>query len=406
MKFEIIAIGDEILRGNIINSNASFISEKLREKGYLVERHGVLSDNPEKLIAGIEEALLRSDLVITTGGLGPTLDDRTKNTIAKLFDVKLVHNAEIEKDLKKRFGFLPTLKEQATIFEGSHYFVNRVGTAPGMVLKKKGKTLVLLPGVPPELHEMFSDVLSWIEQAFPLKEHFYQEKVYLALLPEPLVDAYLRELAPMDPKVEIGIYPSTGFLQVHFSSKEKKRIQPLKDKLREKFASFYFEYPTIEEAVHEALIKQGKTLAFAESCSGGTMASRLTALPGVSKYFLGSIVSYSNEMKADILGVSEHTLTKYGAISKETVNEMVEGLFNNTTADFAVAVSGIAGPGGGTVNKPVGTVFIAVGQREGTIDSGVIQAQGPRNLVIAYTVNTALSALWRRIVHNERTFEL
>ena len=179
----------------------------------------------------------------------------------------------------------------------------------------------------------------------------------------------------------------------------------MKAKLCRKFASFYLDYPTIEEAIHNAFVEKGKTLALAESCSGGAMAACLTALPNVSKYFLGSIVSYGNEMKEGILGVSEHTLMKYGAVSRQTVNEMLNGLFEYTTADYAVAVTGLAGPGGGTEEKPVGTVCIAIGQREEVSDSGVIHAQGPRSLVVAYTVNTALGALWRRVVHNERTFE-
>ena len=164
MKMEIVAIGDEVLHGNVVNSNAAFISGKLLEKGYLVQRHAVVSDASEELKGGVQEALDRSDLVIATGGLGPTLDDRTKRAIASLFGVKLIHEHEIEEDLNKRFGFIPTAKEQSTIFEGAHYFLNRVGTAPGIILEQEGKVLILLPGVPPELYEMFEDVLLWIEK--------------------------------------------------------------------------------------------------------------------------------------------------------------------------------------------------------------------------------------------------
>jgi nicotinamide-nucleotide amidase len=224
----------------------------------------------------------------------------------------------------------------------------------------------------------------------------------VCLLNEKEVAPFIQELKKMYPQVEMALFPSSGTVQIMFQSTEP--VYELVEEVQKKFPSFFYGEGRIEEAVHREFIARNKTLALAESCSGGALAAKLTAIPDASKFLLGSIVAYSNGWKEHFLQVSRTTLKKKGAASKEAVIEMVQGLFHETEADFAVAVSGIAGPGGGTSEKPVGTIYIAIGQRGQKIDAGVIQAPTERQSAIDLSVHLTLGALWRRLVHNTATF--
>ncbi len=227
-------------------------------------------------------------------------------------------------------------------------------------------------------------------------------KCSLCLVNESEVAPFLQELRKRYPQVEMALFSSLGTLQIMFQSESS--VDALVFEVQKRFPTFFFGEGRIEEAVHREFIHRKKSLALAESCTGGSIASQLTAIPDASKYLLGSIVAYSNAWKERFLQVSRTTLKEKGAVSKEIVIEMVQGLFHETDADFAAAVSGIAGPSGGSQEKPVGTIYIAVGERGQKIDAGIVHAPKERHAAISFSVHLTLGALWRKLVHNTATF--
>ncbi|HSW86217.1 MAG TPA: CinA family nicotinamide mononucleotide deamidase-related protein [Rhabdochlamydiaceae bacterium] len=403
MRIELVAIGNEILSGRILNTNAAFISEHLYQNGWLVERHTTLPDDPEQIRQGLQEALHRSAVVIVTGGLGPTCDDLTRHVIAAIFDSEFHYNQEVADDLIKRFGQkLPSLKDQATIPSKATPILNKFGTAPGLRFQTKTSTLFCLPGVPSEMENMFvADVLPHLHKIFATKEKIYSQKVHICLCTESAIDPTLRKLKKRYPELDVGIYPSYGTVTIVFASKDKHTLDAAKEVLVTEFATYVFESESgyIEEAVHQLLISERKTLALAESCTGGAIAARLTAIAGASDYFLGSAVVYSEELKHAFLHVSKNTLSNKGAVSEEVVREMLSGIFEKTSADYGIAVTGIAGPSGGTPEKPVGTIWAAVGERGKEPDVGTFFVRGSRKTIITFTGDRLLSNLWRKIAY-------
>lgn len=369
---EIISIGNELLLGITVNTNAAFISRELTQRGFSIHRHTVMPDDKKTIHKEFQAALLRSSAVIATGGLGPTIDDMTKEAAETLF-------LNEKKKLK-----------------------NSIGEASGSFYFSSGKSLVLLPGVPREMEQMLlKEALPLLEKHFPPKKQ-YKHIFSLCLFKEVEIDPYLRDLKKEHPQIESGIYPSRGTLQVVLSSDHP--LEAPAKKFETKFPTHVFYERKIEEAVHRELISAKKTLGLAESCTGGAIAARLTAIPDASYFLEGSVVSYSNAWKEHFLHVSPQTISSHGAVSAETVAEMLKGIFSESDVDFAIAVSGIAGPSGGTVHKPVGTIYIGVGRRGERNDIGVIHAPQDRASAIDLAVQTSLCALWRRIVHNTPTF--
>lgn len=404
MNIEILAIGDEILDGHTINSNAAVISKKLSSEGYLVNKHTVISDSQDRIIETFQEIFKNKALLICTGGLGPTEDDATKKAIASFFDVEFEVDQEVFQDMKNRLGDISTLENQSTVIKGGKNLLNKEGTAPGMVHFFDRGCVIFLPGVPNELEGMLDQAMLYIEKAYPLMNVPFKKEISLFNLEESDIEPKLRKIDKEG--IKVGSYPFLGGVQIRAFSGSEKKLATYINQIKYAFPNQYFfsEEHRIEEALHELLIKEEKTIAFAESCSGGALASAITKISGSSAYFLGSVVCYSNEMKKTTLKVSQQTLETYGAVSKETVGEMLQGLFDHTLADYAVAVSGIAGPTGGTPDKPVGTVYVGVAERGKPFDIGVIYKQGARKTVIHFTVNTALSILYRLIAFNKGTF--
>jgi nicotinamide-nucleotide amidase len=401
MIIELITIGDEILKGVIVNTNAAFLSRHLQQNGYAISRQTTLPDENKALATGLKEAIQRADLVIATGGLGPTLDDRTRQIAAELFHSDFHFDQTVASDIKRRFGdMVVSMEDQATVPSKAKILMNGVGTAPGLLFHEGGKTLVLLPGVPKEMEPMFLEgVLPFIQKQWPLKNKKISEQLYFCLVYESLLDPHLRKLSKHYPSVEAGIYPAHGTLGVALHSEDKQQLLSFKKELLEHFGNYQYLAPNgkIEEAVHAWFIQHKKKLALAESCTGGMLATHLTALPKASEYFLGSFVVYSNEMKEQILGVSKQTLNTKGAVSAEVVLEMLDGVFKKSSTDYAIAVSGIAGPTGGTPEKPVGTVWAAIGERGKAPDVGTFLAKGNRQTIILSTTNRLLGALWRKV---------
>ena len=372
MQAEIVSIGNELLLGATLNTNATFLSRELNQRGFPVHRHIVLPDSQKAIQHGLREALQRVSLVIVTGGLGPTLDDVTQEAVAGLF-----------------LGEPKELK-------------NRIGTAPGFLYATAGKALFLLPGVPREMEKMFFDeVLPWMQKHFLPKKQFC-DTFSLCFFNESEIDPFLRDLKEEHPEVESGIYPAMGTLQVVLRS--DRPMDGAMKKFEDKFPTYLFREKKIEEAVHRELIGAKKTLGLAESCTGGAIAARLTSLPDASYYLRGSIVSYSNDWKERFLRVSSETLSEHGEVSVQVAQAMIDGIFSETDVDYAIAVTGIAGPTGGTSENPVGTIYIGIGKRGERSDIGKIQASRDRTSAIDMAVQWSLSALWRRLVHNTPTF--
>ncbi len=401
MNIEIISIGDELLKGRIVNTNSTFLCSHLQQKNYSVSRQTTLSDQNELLISGLKEALGRSDLVICTGGLGSTFDDKTREAAAAIFSSGFHIDKEWEQVLKDRYKErYDAVHDQARIPSKAKILPNLAGSAPGLLFSENGKTLILMPGVPKEMQLMFlSQVLPFMEKTWPLKGKQVVAQLYFCLVYESLLDPYLRELFTRYPLVEAGIYPSHGLLCVSLISPNADQLKSFQKELESRFGNYIYSTssPKVEEALQNWFIKNKKTLAFAESCTGGTLSSHVTSVPGSSDYFLGSLVVYSNKMKEEILGVSGQTLQIKSAVSEETVNEMLEGVFKKTPADYALAVSGIAGPTGGTREKPVGTIWAAIGERGKSPDVGKFLTFGSRETIILSATNLLLGALWRKV---------
>lgn len=365
---EIASIGDEVLQGMTVNGNAAFLGRELSCLGYRVLRHCVFPDDPEAIRSGLKECLSRSSLVIVTGGLGPTLDDLTLPAALPLFS---------EEPLKLK---------------------NALGTAPGLF----GSGLVLLPGVPREMERMFlEEALPLLRKRFPLEKNTVFKRCTLCLMRELEVDPFLRELKTSG--LEIGIYPAYGTLQIALRGAQSV-VDDAMRAIQERFATFFVGEGRIEEAIHREMIARKKMLALAESCTGGAIAARLISVPGASLFFLGSVVAYANEWKERFLNVRHDTLQSKGAVSRETAIEMVTGLFEESDADYAIAVTGALGPVAQHLEKPVGSVYIAVGKRGETIDVGLVETSTDRAIGIELSVHTALGAFWRRLVHNTPTF--
>lgn len=368
MSIEVVAVGNEILRGMTVNTNSAYLSRRLTEEGWHVAGQTTLPDEISLLTQGLDEALTRSSVVIATGGLGPTLDDNTAGCAQELFSK-------------------PPVPIQ-----------NRVGTAPGFLFAENKRVLFLLPGIPQEMEQMFEEeVLPYLQRHVPVSQRLFRESLYFYLLRENDVDPLLRKLQAEN-NLDIGIYPSYSCLSVILRGVDKDHVMAAKIALAKAFEGSLLPAPSLAESIHFWMTKHRKTLAFAESCTGGFMASKITALAGASDYFLGSLVTYSNGLKQHFLDVSPETLKKHGAVSGETVKEMWKGLLQKTGADYGIAVSGIAGPNGGTDEKPAGTIYYALGEKGEKPEVGTFHLHGNRQTVILRTTLRLFALLLKKIL--------
>ncbi len=406
---EILSIGNEVLSGLVVNTNSAFIAQMLQKHGLCVGRHTVLSDDPVQLKKGIEEALARSSWVVTTGGLGPTFDDTTREVLSDVFASPLVLHEEILLDLEKRLGPLPHLSNQALFPKDAIMLPNPLGTAPGMILSSARGRLIAMPGIPQEMERMLEkEVIPYLCKHAAVETRSFTEDLYFALISETELNPILQEMKRKTKELTIGIYPSLGKIRAHFTVKglEEKRAKALLFSLREKLMSLFPQNiysshsGSLAEVVQDLFVSQNKKLAIAESCTGGLLSLLITQIPDSSQYFLGSIVCYSNEMKRDVLKVTSKTLKEKGAVSREAVLEMIDGVFHTTKADYALAISGIAGPSGGTEDLPVGSVCIGIGKRGEKSDVGLILAPKDRLMVMEFSAHFALALLWRRAAFN------
>ncbi len=380
---EILCVGTELLLGEVVNTNAAFIAGRLADLGVSVYHQSVVGDNPKRLREELSAALSRSDLVIMTGGLGPTYDDLTKETATELFGKRLVMDeralSEI-RDFFERIGkrMAESNAKQALLPEGCIALYNKWGTAPGMIIEGDGELLgkvaILLPGPPREMRNMFDFYV-----AEYLAEHtearIVSRNIHLIGIGESAAEELLRELIDESVNPSLAPYAKDGEVRfrVTASAKTAEEATEMCDALisrvlESEVAPFVYgiDVGSVEGAVVKALLKSGETLATVESCTGGLIGKRLTDLAGVSAVYLGGAVTYANEAKEKMVGVKHETLLAHGAVSEETAREMAEGIRAALGADYGISTTGIAGPGGGTPDKPVGTVYIAVASKDET----------------------------------------
>ncbi|MDD4765962.1 MAG: competence/damage-inducible protein A [Desulfotomaculaceae bacterium] len=404
MKAELIFTGTELLLGHILNTHAQYLGIMLSSMGIEVGLNITVGDNRETMISVLQQALARSsDLIIITGGLGPTTDDITVEVVAEILGLPLILDQESLKNIKRIFQDRGTIMpesnvKQAYLPRGAKILPNSVGTAPGAILEFKNKTLMILPGPPHELTPMFEDVvMAYLSRKIANDEVIRYRNFKLTGISESAVQDLLKDIGGQG-NPGIAYMAKPGEIQVRVSARGGAPDQI--DKLLEDFAGkvkwriekyiFAYDDDILEDLVGKLLMEKGLTIGVAESCTGGLIAARLTDLPGSSAYFKGGIVSYSNEMKNQVLGVSMEILNNSGAVSKETAEAMAAGVRAGTGADLGLAVTGIAGPAGGTAAKPRGLVYIALAADDTTI-CREHHFPGIRMAVRQGTVNAALN---------------
>lgn len=372
MVAELISVGTELLMGNIVNTNAAYLSRKLADIGITVYYQSTVGDNKERLKQAIQTAIERADIVILSGGLGPTADDLTKETAAEVMGRSMYLDERSKERICKYFARIHRKDitennwKQAMIPEKAMILDNNNGTAPGIIMEENGTSVILLPGPPNELELMFEEsVLPYLQK--DNCKVLYSKMVKVCGIGESRAETMVKDLMDAQTNPTIAPYAKTG--EVHFritamaENKEagKKMVKPIVKELKRRFGDAVYttkEEVTLEDKVVHMIKKLGLTMVTAESCTGGMLSSKLINVSGVSEVFKAGLVTYANEAKRELLGVSKKTLNKYGAVSKETAGEMVLGAVQRYEADVAVSITGIAGPDGGTIEKPVGLVYI------------------------------------------------
>ncbi len=368
---EIISIGTELLMGDITDTNSRYIASKLTENGYKVTNISMVADNLVNIINIMQDTLNRSDIIITTGGLGPTEDDLTRQAVAEALGIKLIKNPELVKHIKNVFldkGFTLTKNNfrQAYLPEGAIEIKNKWGTAPGFILNSSDKTIISLPGVPYEMKKMF------IESVLPLlnnNKNIIKTRILHVLgIGESLLEDKLADILYDTDNPAISLLVQKGEIDIRITATGKNenvvknRIDRKEKKIRKRIGKYIYgsNGNNLPELAGNLLKKNNKSLSIAESCTGGLIGKRVTEIPGSSAYFMGGMVVYSNKAKIRQLNINRDTLATYGAVSSQTAEEMVENVRNIFSSDYAISVTGIAGPGGGSTEKPVGLVYIGV----------------------------------------------
>ncbi|MEY3678511.1 MAG: hypothetical protein RI924_652 [Bacteroidota bacterium] len=381
MQAEIITIGDEILIGQVIDTNSAWIGNKLNEIGVSVKQISSISDQKQGILSTLSAATKRADLIILTGGLGPTKDDITKKTLAEYFEVGFKQDEGTLEQVKILFDrfkapLLPINIAQADVPENCTVLLNRNGTAPGMWFEQEGKIIISLPGVPFEMkYLMEEEVIPRIKQQFNLP-HIVHHTMLTAGIGESFLSEKISSIEDvLPPHIKLAYLPKLGQVRLRLSAYGTDRavllneVQLIAAEIK-KLAAPYVISDTdipIEKVILDFMEQRNLKLAIAESCTGGYLAHQITQHPGCSTVFSGSAVAYSYDMKESMLGVKHETLTAHGAVSAEVVEEMAKGVIHRYQADYSVSISGIAGPDGGMPEKPVGTVWIAVANNSQTI---------------------------------------
>ena len=404
----IITIGDELLIGQVVDTNSAWMAQQLNNIGVWVQHRVAVGDVWDDIWQALDEESKRSDIILITGGLGPTADDITKPLLCKYFDGKLVmHEPTLqhvtylfEYVFKRPMPLLDRNRRQAEVPDVCTVLKNEKGTAPGMLFEKNGKIFISMPGVPHEMQGIMQDhVLDLIQQRYTMP-HIGHRTLLTAGQGESMLAEMIKDWEEVLPSfIKLAYLPNYGMVRLRLTGTGEKDI--VEQELDRQFAQLKVlvkeylvvdEDITMNEVVGKMLKAAGKTLATAESCTGGYIAHFITLVPGSSLYFKGSVVSYDNSIKKNVLNVQSATLESAGAVSKETVTEMLKGILNIMHTDYAIAVSGIMGPDGGTAEKPVGTVWIAVGDSQ-SVEAKKLHFRFDRKRNIELTAINALNML-------------
>jgi len=403
MIISIINVGNEVLDGDVLNSNAQFLSQELYKMGHQIKFHSVCQDQYEDILSVLKFFSKSADLIVLTGGLGPTEDDMTKEVLAHFLNKALVQNNEVLRDIKNKFKSFDKEMTQNNVkqsyaIEGAKILFNSKGTAPGFIVVTAACDYILLPGPPREMKHLFNKYI---------REYLKGDKgpkiesriIKIDGIGESTVAAQINDLIQQE-EIYVATYAKMGEVKVKLSTNQGSNIlEDTKNEIIERFKNHIISFSKKETyiALCEHLVEKNISISTAESCTGGLLASRIVENSGISKIYFGSYITYSNAMKRLALGVNKNSIEDYGAVSKVVAKEMLQGLFKNTNTDICVAITGIAGPDGGTENKPVGLVYIAFKIFE---EIFVIENhfRGNRNEVRERSVNKVFNILSKKII--------
>ncbi|MEG0074365.1 MAG: competence/damage-inducible protein A [Eubacterium sp.] len=412
MNCELISVGTELLTGDTLNTNVSFLAKELSVNGFSVLYQTIVGDNPKRLKEVMTLALKRCDLIITTGGLGPTQDDLTKETIAELFEMTMERKPEIVDELKSFFerrgsAMTENNLRQADVPKGAIMLKNPRGTAPGIMIKKDDKIVIMLPGPPHEMKGMYLDEVESILQK--ISNQLVISRYYmLSDMGESAVEDAILDLIDDQVNPTIATYAKLGEVMIRLTANgnNEDEINALLDHYEkiiiDRFGSHIFTHSqdSLDVTVGRLLMEKGLTIALAESCTGGLVSAKLAEIPGISAALKMGLVTYSNEAKRQLLYVNEKTLEEHGAVSEETAREMCENLQLISNCDITASITGIAGPDGGSEKKPVGLVYVGVCYH-GKTTIMKYQFEGSRKIIQIRTVNKVFHLIRQAILDKE-----
>lgn len=409
MKTAILSVGTEILFGQIVNTNTVYLSQQMNMLGFDVMYHYTVGDNPKRVEEMIDLAFQDCDLILTTGGLGPTQDDLTKEVACKALDDTLVMMDDVLEEITKYFKTLgremtENNKKQAIMPSRATVFHNDAGTAPGFALEKDGKYIICMPGPPREMKRMFQKSVVPFLQSM-IDGALYYRQIRFFGIGESMLETQLLDLIDNQTDPTLATYAKEGECSLRIASKRATEedaehvVDEMLEKVKERVGHYIYSCDDEElaQVVADRLMEQGLTLSSAESCTGGMFASTMTDIPGISQCFDRGLVTYSNQAKMEELGVSAGTLEKFGAVSEETALEMVEGLKRVSGSDVCISVTGIAGPGGGSEEKPVGLVYIGFSYGDKKICKKIQMRNVNRSWNRHYTLLCMLNVIYRNI---------
>lgn len=411
-KIEVISLGSELLLGLRANRHLVYLGEQLSRRGVIVRRNVVIADEETSISEEFLDSWRKSDVVITTGGLGPTSDDITPECVAKALGIKRIHDPEIEKGLERFYEEqgrdLPERAQKIALrMEGAEVLPNEVGLSPGVWLEHDGKVLIMLPGPVVELRTMFEqEVLPRLEKKGILSAGESYIQLRTAGLGETAIGERLDAVFESVPQLEVAYCAHTGLVDMRLGYSDghltRKQLEGIAHQCAKQLGEHFicFGHDSLEEIVLKILRQRDRTLAVAESCTGGMLANRFTDIAGASKVFVGGAVCYSNDAKIELLGIPECLLTQHGAVSSEAAAAMANNVCERLVADYGLSITGFAGPSGGTEVDPVGTVYIGLNTPEG-VWSKKCHFPGNRQSVRVRAANAALDWLRRELVKKE-----
>ena len=412
---EIVTIGTELLLGHLVDTNSAFIAHELADAGVDVYAKHSVGDNTDRLALMLGDALERADGVITTGGLGPTVDDLTKDAVARAVGCELALHEPSLRAVEARFAAMGRVmtdnnRRQAILPVGCTVLENPHGTAPGFVaLRADGKFVASMPGVPREMKPMLTErLIPWLSERFGVRAAIYTRTLHTVGISESELDRRIEDLFRTLDNPKLALLAHSGRVDVKIMAKAadadaaETMLAPLAAELRGRIGSGYFgdDATTLESAIVGELVRHGLTIGTAESCTGGAIADALVGVAGASQTFRGAIVAYANDVKTALLGVAEPTLATAGAVSEDTAIAMALGARRALNVDIAISSTGVAGPGGGTPDKPVGLVWFGLAVADGSADAIKMTFPGTRADIRTRATTAALSLIWRRLERN------